>query len=134
VIYLLDTNACVTHLRNKNALLTHRIRAKSPGDLAVCSVVVGELFHGAERSVDPVKGRAQVEKFLQPFLSLPFEDAAAREYARVRSDLERRGTPIGDNDMLIAAIAVVNGLRLVTHNTAEFSRIPNLIIEDWEVP
>jgi tRNA(fMet)-specific endonuclease VapC len=76
----------------------------------------------------------RVEQLRQRFLSLPFDDAAAEQYGRIRADLTARGLTIGGNDMLIAAIALANGCTLVTHNTAEFSRVPDLVIEDWQVP
>jgi tRNA(fMet)-specific endonuclease VapC len=63
---------------------------------------------------------------------LPFSDAAADVYGRIRADLETRGTPIGGNDLLIASIALVYGLTLVTHNTREFGRVTGLLLEDWE--
>ena len=64
--------------------------------------------------------------------SFSFDDAAADEYARIRAGLERRGLPIGGNDYIIAAIGVVNGLTLITHNVGEFSRVPGLTTEDWQ--
>jgi tRNA(fMet)-specific endonuclease VapC len=63
---------------------------------------------------------------------LPFDDAAAEAYGRLRAELARRGTPIGPNDLMIAAIALAHDLTLVTHNTAEFSRVSGLRLEDWE--
>jgi tRNA(fMet)-specific endonuclease VapC len=63
---------------------------------------------------------------------VPFDDRAGEEYAKVRADLAAKGTPIGPNDLLIAAIALANGLTLVTHNTTEFSRVLGLRLEDWE--
>ena len=71
---------------------------------------------------------------MQPYLSLPFDDAAADVHARVRRHLESLGAPIGPYDLLIAAIALANGCTLVTHNTNEFSRVPGLSLEDWEAP
>jgi tRNA(fMet)-specific endonuclease VapC len=65
---------------------------------------------------------------------LPFEDRAAKVYGQIRADLETKGTPIGPNDLMIAAIALANDLTLVTHNTAEFSRVPALKFVDWHVP
>ncbi len=64
-------------------------------------------------------------------VSVPFDDLAADVYGRIRADLERQGQAIGPNDTLIAAIALANGLTIVTHNTAEFSRVSGLLIEDW---
>jgi tRNA(fMet)-specific endonuclease VapC len=66
------------------------------------------------------------------FPSLPFDDEAAEHYGRIRAELTTEGTPIGGNDFLIAAIALANGLTLVTHNTREFARVTGLTIEDWE--
>ena len=65
-------------------------------------------------------------------MSLPFDDRAAEEYGKVRSHLAVLGTPIGPNDLMIAAIALANHMTLVTHNTAEFSRVPGLTLEDWQ--
>ena len=67
-------------------------------------------------------------------MSLPFDDSAAEEYGRIRAHLANLGTPIGPNDLLIAAIALANKITLVSHNTAEFSRVPGLILEDWQIP
>ena len=71
--------------------------------------------------------------FAERFASLPFNDRAAEHYARIRATLERAGRPIGGNDLMIAAIALASDLILVTHNTHEFSRIPGLVIQDWEL-
>jgi tRNA(fMet)-specific endonuclease VapC len=94
--------------------------------------VKAELYFGAARSNDPVKTRANQQLFLSRMASYPFDDAAADHYAEVRSDLQRQGQMIGPNDLLIAAICLANGLTLVTHNVAEFSRVAGLRIEDWE--
>jgi tRNA(fMet)-specific endonuclease VapC len=74
----------------------------------------------------------RVEQLRRQFVSLPFDDHAGEEAGRVRAYLAGLGTPIGPNDLLIAAIALANGLTLVTHNTSEFSRVPGLNIEDWQ--
>lgn len=133
--YLLDTNACVQCLRKKgNPLVLQRLLSHPPADVALCSVVVGELCHGAERSSDPRREQALVDAFVAQFTSLPYDDAAARIYAHVRHDLESRGLTIGASDYLIAGIALARNLTLVTHNTKEFSRVPGLTLEDWEVP
>jgi tRNA(fMet)-specific endonuclease VapC len=103
-----------------------------PADVAVCSIVRSELMFGAARSRDPVRERGVVEAFLAPMSSLPFDDAAADRYATIRSALERQGMRIGAYDLQIAAIALSQGLTLVTHNTQEFSRVTDLLFEDWE--
>jgi tRNA(fMet)-specific endonuclease VapC len=131
---LLDTNTCVQVLRGRNALVTQRLQAMSPSQLFLCSVVKAELYHGALRSAQPAANRAKVDAFVQPFVSLPFDDAAAELYATIRQDLELRGMTIGPYDLQIAAIALRHNLILVTHNTGEFSRVTGLQLEDWEVP
>src|SRR5439155_2039015 len=110
VKYLLDTNVCVAHLRGKNALVLQRFGQHPPTDLVLCSVVVGELCYGALKSTAPTLEQTLVDTFVGRFVSLPFDDAAARVYAAVRHDLESRGVPIGENDYQIAAIALVHGL------------------------
>jgi len=131
VKYLLDTNACIAHLRGVGKV-TARLRALVPSEVAVCSVVRSELMFGAARSRDPMRERGVVEAFLAPMSSLPFDDTAADRYAAIRLTLERQGMRIGAYDLQIAAIALSQGLTLVTHNTQEFSRVPDLLFEDWE--
>jgi tRNA(fMet)-specific endonuclease VapC len=133
--YLLDTNACIHSLRTKgNALVKQRVGQHPPSDLALCSIVTAELRHGAAVSAKPAAGHAQVNAFVTRFIILPFDDAAASRYAEIRADLEARGIVIGDFDMMIAAIALIHGLIVVTHNTRDFSRITGLVLEDWEIP
>ncbi len=91
-----------------------------------------ELYAGALRSANPAKNRADVDQFAGAFASLPFTDGEAGICARIRHHLESLGTPIGPYDLQIAAIALANGCTPVTHNTREFSRVPGLVIEDWE--
>lgn len=103
-----------------------------PEQLFVCSVVKAELFYGAAKSQHPERTRQSQHLFLQPFRSLDFDDRSAEHYATIRAELERQGTPIGPNDLMIAAIALANELTLVTANQSEFSRVPGLIQECWE--
>ncbi len=133
--YLLDTNACVQCLRTKgNQLVKQRLSLHPATDVVVCSIVVGELCYGAAKSQNPAAEQSRVDAFLAPYQSLPFDDVAARRYAELRAQLEAQGLPIADLDLMIASIVLVHGLTLVTHNTADFSRIPGLLLEDWEIP
>jgi tRNA(fMet)-specific endonuclease VapC len=132
--YLLDTNVLVSLLRGKKPLVTARYFSHPPSDLFVCSIVVGELCIGAARSRAPATEQAKVDTLLAVHPSLPFDDDAARRYAVVRADLEAKGLVIPDLDIMIASIALVHHLTLVTHNTADFSRIPGLPLDDWELP
>lgn len=74
----------------------------------------------------------KIEAFFSEFISLRFDDEAAKLYGEIRADLTAKGTIIGNNDMMIAAIALRNDLTLVTHNTREFSRVTGLKLDDWE--
>jgi tRNA(fMet)-specific endonuclease VapC len=132
--YLLDTNVWIAVLRSPTSLLAARFRTLVPADIRVCSIVVAELRHGCLRSAKPAANRAAVDALLAPFASLPFDDAGADEFARIRHALEPAGLMIGPYDALIAAIALANNCSLVTHNTAEFTRVPGLVIEDWQTP
>ena len=132
--YLLDTNTCVEYLRlGANSRVAARIATTPVSQIYLCSVVLGEFFFGALRSSNPVKELQRIEAFSQPFCSLPFDDSAAQVYAVIRADLEAKGTRIGSNDSLIAAVSLANRLTLVTHNTKEFSRVTGLSLEDWQV-
>ena len=132
MIFLLDTNVCIEALRQRNAAVVRRLAATPASDVRLCSVVKAELYHGARRSQQAQTNLVKVENFVRPFLSLAFDDDAAREYGRLRADLESRGAVIGPNDLQIAAIALVHGLTLVTHNITVFSQVPVLNLEDWQ--
>lgn len=130
--YLLDTNTCIRYLNRRSTSIIRRMDAESPDDIVVCSVTRAELIFGAMKSKDPEKTRSVQHEFLEPLATLPFDDAAAEYYGRIRAQLEMAGTPIGPNDLLIAAIALTHNLTVVTHNTREFSRVNELKLEDWE--
>lgn len=133
-MFLLDTNVCVQYLRGKNHLVRQRLASCPSHEVRLCSVVLAELHVGVLRSARPAKNRAEVAQFIAPFVSLPFDDVAAEVCAGIRHTLESQSAPIGPYDLQIAAIALANGCALVTHNTAEFSRVPGLLLEDWELP
>ena len=130
--YLLDTNVCIGYLSGRAPGVLERLRSLPRSDVAVCSVVKAELFYGAARSTDPERSLAAQRQFLGQFASLDFDDRAAEVAGRIRAVLARRGEPIGPGDLQIAAIALANGLTLVTRNVREFSRVEELVVEDWE--
>jgi tRNA(fMet)-specific endonuclease VapC len=135
VSHLLDTNAFVDHLRRgPNSNVTARMLAARPGTVYLCSIVLGELIFGAIRSgpAKEARNRAMIAGLMAQFPTLPFDEAAAEEYGRLRAHLTATGQVIGPNDMMIAAIALANGKTLVSHNTSEFSRVPKLVLEDWQ--
>jgi len=130
--YLLDTNTCIRYLNGRSPQVFKQLEALPETDIAVCSIVKMELRYGALRSNAVEKTLAIQATFLNRFVSLPFDDTAHIHAARIRAELAQAGTPIGPNDLLIAAIALANNLILVTHNTKEFSRVIGLQLEDWE--
>ena len=134
--YLLDANAWIGHLRQNSPAVTQRLGQHTVADVVLCSVVLGELYYGAEHGA-PAHRAANltlVGGLRQQFISLPFDDVAAEECGRIRAHLAARGTMIGANDLMIAAIALANNCTVVTHNTSEFSRVPGLTLEDWQIP
>lgn len=130
--YLLDSNTCIRYMNGRAPNIRIHLSGTRPNQIFVCSIVKGEMFAGALRSVQPARSQERQRDFFSVFQSLPFDDACAEAYSRLRAHLTNAGTPLGGNDMLIAAIAIANGLTLVTHNTNEFSRVPSLLLEDWE--
>jgi tRNA(fMet)-specific endonuclease VapC len=134
--YLLDTNAWIGWLRQNQPGIVQRIQQEPASELALCSVVIGELIYGAERSgtTHRAGNLALLAQLRGQFASVFFDDRAAEVYGQIRADLAVRGQLIGHNDLMIAAIALANRLTLVTHNTSEFNRVPGLTVEDWQVP
>jgi tRNA(fMet)-specific endonuclease VapC len=130
--YLLDTNVCVQFLSGRVPHLSKRLAATSAQDKIVCAIVRTELYYGAYKSQRQASSLATINAFLAHLPTLPFDDAAAQICGEIRADLARKGTPIGPYDLQIAAIALAHNLTLVTHNTREFSRVPNLLLDDWE--
>jgi len=131
--YLLDTNVCIRVLNGTSQKVVERLRGCVPGDVAISAVVRAELAYGARKSAHVADNLRLVESFCEPFACVGFHARAADAYGSIRAELERAGTPIGPNDLLIAATAMSEGLTLVTHNVAEFGRVPGLRFEDWEV-
>lgn len=130
-MYLLDTNVCIYFMKNTYPILTGRLFSCDPAQLAISSITVFELEYGAEKSNWSEKTRHKLAMFLSPFSILPFTSEDAVTAGRIRGYLERRGTPIGPYDIQIAAQGVSRGITVITHNIGEFSRVPNLKLEDW---
>lgn len=131
-MYLLDTNACIRILNNSSTTLVTQLQQHKPSDIFLCSVVKAELVYGAYHSAHQAENLRILEKFFEPFISLPFDDRCSLVYGRIRSDLARNGALIGPNDLMIASIAICYKLTLITANTKEFGRVPGLSLENWE--
>lgn len=129
--YLLDTNTCIAYLNGRRPEVVARIRATAPADLALSTVVVAELRYGADRSARPKENHARIDVFAAEISPLDFDLESAAAYGRLRARLEAKETPIGPNDMLIAAQALARNLVVVTDNVGEFRRVRGLKVENW---
>jgi tRNA(fMet)-specific endonuclease VapC len=129
--FLVDTNTWIIYLKFPDSKIRRKLAGMAPSDIVVCSVVKAELWYGALKYGNPERRRAALVKLLSPYRSYPFADDSVEAYANLRHELDLRGQIIGPNDLMIAAIAQANGLTLVTHNTGEFGRVPNLKMENW---
>lgn len=128
--YMLDTNMCI-YAQKQNASVLAKIKNNREQGLVISSITLAELEYGVRASAATDKNFVSLLRFLSIVEILPFDSNAASEYGIIRAELKRKGTPIGNMDMLIAAHALSEGLIVVTHNTREFERVTNLRIEDW---
>ena len=128
--FLPDTNIWISLLKNPGGKLEARVRSQPVSDIFLCAVVKAELWHGAEKYGNRERRRRALDMLFAPFVSLPFDDAAAGHYAEIRHHLEVQGRLIGPNDLKIAAIARAHGLTLVSTDQ-EFRLVPGLSVEDW---
>jgi tRNA(fMet)-specific endonuclease VapC len=131
VAFLLDTNACIDYFTGRYPSVVARIQGSSPEDLFLSVVVVAELRYGADHSARRRSNHSRIDALVEEIEPLDFDLRAAATYGRVREQLEAGGTPIGPNDMLIAAHALSRGLTVVTDNTTEFRRVKGLKVETW---
>ena len=127
---LLDTNICIYIINAKPPAVLARFQHYRLGDIGLCSVVAAKLAYGVANS-GSARNRQALEMFLAPLTILPFDAAAVWAYGDLRADLERRGTPVGSLDTMIAAHALSLQARLVTNNTREFAKVPGLQLEYW---
>ena len=128
--YLLDTNLCIRVLRDRTPSLRDRFNREADG-LAISTIILTELLHGAAKSARPDANRREVENFAARLEVLPYDAAAAHHAADIRAALERQGRSIGSYDVLIAGHARSKGLVVVTGNRGEFDRVDGLRCEDW---
>lgn len=131
--YMLDTDTCSYIMKRSNQGVLQRLQALSVGDICISVISKAELLYGVELSPRRQQDEVALKAFLEYTEVLPFPDEAAEHYARIRAELKTRGLPIGANDLFIAAHARNLGLTLVTNNTQEFGRVPNLALENWAI-
>lgn len=128
--YLLDTNIVIYVLKRRPIEVLSVFNANA-SRMAISSITLAELMHGAEKSSRVTENLAAIEDFCSRLEVLPYGSKAAQHYGAIRAQLEKLGHPIGVNDLHIAAHARSEGLVLVTNNTAEFDRVPALEVENW---
>lgn len=129
--FMLDTNICIYIHRQKPASVLAHFESMKPGQIGISVITWGELLYGAAKSQRAKAVTELLTEFavIVPVLPLPKE--CGKYYGKIRADLEKRGLPIGNNDLWIASHAVASGVTLVTNNVKEFKRIPHLRIENW---
>ena len=132
-MWLPDTNAWIALINARPSPVKARFQSEIPASNFFCDVVKSELYYGAFRSARQEENLALLERLFPTFTSLPFDSSAARTCGQIRAVLAAAGTPIGPYDLQIAAVALIHGLTVVTHNIAEFDRVPKLKTQDWEV-
>ncbi len=130
-MYMLDTNICIYVLKNHSEKLRHKFKAIK--NICISSITYGELCFGIENGARSRREARweQLDIFTQRLLIDPWDEDAAKHYGSIRAILKKQGTLIGNNDLLISAHALSMNAVLVTNNVREFSRVPDLTIENW---
>jgi tRNA(fMet)-specific endonuclease VapC len=128
--YLLDTNIAIYVIKRRPPEALERFN-RHAGQLALSTITQAELIHGVEKSAQPERNLRVLEDFCSRLALLDYGSKAAAHYGEIRANLERRGTPIGVNDVHIAGHARSEGLTLVTNNLKEFERVEGLRLENW---
>ncbi len=129
-MFVLDTNTLIYFFKGMGKV-SQKLLATPPQEIAIPAIVLYELEYGIAKSTSPKKRQAQLREMCSLIAILPFRSEEARLSASVRAQLEKKGTPIGACDVLIAGTALANQGTLVTNNTKEFSRVPKLKIVNW---
>ena len=130
-MYMLDTDICIYVLKNRSARLKHQFKVHK--ELCISAVTYAELCFGVANGIAALRGGRwqQLAAFTRLLLVQPLDEAAAKRYGAIRSNLKNQGQMIGNNDLFIAAHAMSVGAVLVTNNESEFRRVPDLRLENW---
>ena len=129
--YMLDTNICIYLIKHKPPQVFEKLQEHNPDEICISAVTYAELVHGVEKSKAVERNRLALTILLSNIEILDFDMKAAEEYGRIRADLEKKGTPIGPLDMMIAGHAKSLGYTVVTNNVGEFQRVEGLQYENW---
>jgi len=130
-MYMLDTDICIYVLKKRSDKLRHKFKATK--NICISSVTYGELCFGIENGDNSMREARwkELNLFTQRLFIEPWDENAAKHYGSIRALLKKQGTPIGNNDLLIAAHARSLDAVMVTNNVREFERVPDLTIENW---
>ncbi len=131
--YLLDTNICIYVAKHRPPRVAERLAGLAVGTVGMSLITYGELRYGAEKSSRRTESIAILERLVEIIEVVDAGPSASEQCGVVRAHLERAGTPIGNNDLWIAAHALALDVTLVTNNTREFERVPSLRLENWVV-
>lgn len=129
--YMLDSNMCIYLINKHPERVVQKFKLYMNGSLSISSIVLSELFFGAHNSHQKEKNLLTLAKFTIPVEVLPYDTIAAQHYGEIRAYLQKKGSLIDPLDMLIGAHARSIEATLITNNFKEFSRIPNLLCENW---
>lgn len=131
VRYLLDTNICIYIARKRPPEVLQRFVALQPGDVGMSLITYGELYTGATKSQHAGQALQKLQGIIELIPVLPMSEQTGKHYGEIRGMLEKAGTPIGNNDLWIAAHARELETTLVSNNLREFERVPGLKLENW---
>ena len=129
--YLLDTNICIYIARERPPSVAKRFTKLAAGTVGMSLITFGELRFGAEKSNQRANALATLARLQELIPVIALDALVGENYGAVRAHLERAGTPIGNNDLWIAAHALALGVTLVTNNSGEFQRVPKLKVANW---
>ena len=131
LLYLLDTNICIYIAKHKPIEVLQRFQLLEVGQVGMSVITHGELTHGAYKSQQPQLALSKLQQLVELIPVMPIAATVSEHYGQIRSSLEKAGTPIGNNDLWIAAHALDLQVTLVTNNVREFERVPSLKLENW---
>ena len=131
LLYLLDTNICIYIAKHKPIEVLQRFQLLEVGQVGMSVITHGELTHGAYKSQQPQLALSKLQQLVELIPVMPIAATVSEHYGQIRSSLEKTGTPIGNNDLWIAAHALDLQVTLVTNNVREFERVPSLKLENW---
>ncbi len=129
--YMLDTNICIYIAKKAPEKVLEKFESLEVGSVGMSIITHGELLYGVKKSQHPRKSEKLLQELASLIIPIPLNPLVAKHYGDTRAFLEKKGTPIGNNDLWIAAHAMAEQVILVTNNTKEFSRVPHLKIENW---